>query len=145
MHTWARIALHYCVAWTPVECAIYHVSADNRASLLVPVDLEPDAAFTLPVEDFLRSGAKPVSSRRYIEEYYVAARFNYAIACCLEGERSWALAHIAKTRGILGFTKKRSFLQCIVWIPSWLVKFYMLMKRILLGLGNERFIHSAIF
>ena len=131
MNTWARIALRYRVAWSPVEGAVYHFSVDNRACSLTPVNLEPEAAFTVPIEDFLRSGLQPLTLSRHIEEYCVAQRFRYAILCCLDGKRSWALAHIARTRGSSVFHKKKMLLQCIVWLPAWFLKGIMRIKSVM--------------
>lgn len=122
---WAQIALRYRVAWSPVEGAIYHLSSDNRACLVVPANLDPEAAFVAPIEEFLRSGVQPVTSRYYVEEYCVFHRLRYAILCYLRGERSWALSHISKTRASLMFRKQRMLLQCIIWLPSWLIKAVM--------------------
>lgn len=128
LHTWVRIALRYRVAWSPIEGAIYHLSSDNRACRVIPANLDPDAIFTIPIEEFLRSDIQPVTSRRHVEEYCTAQRLKYAILCCLNGKRSWALSHIARTRASSAFGKQRMFLQCIVWLPAWLIKVIMHIK-----------------
>ena len=131
LNTWARIALRYRVAWSPVVGAIYHLSSDNRACVHLPIDLNPNNAFTVSIEDFLRSPNTPLTSRRNIEEYCVKERLNYAIICCLNGQRSLALAHLARTDGSLTLRKKRMFMYCIVWIPVWLIKALIYFKQIL--------------
>lgn len=128
LNTWVRIALRYRVAWSPVEGAIYHLSSDNRACRVTPANLDPDAAFTIPIEEFLRSGVQPVTSRRHVEAYCAVQRFKYAILCCLNGKRSWALSHIARSGASPAFSKQRMFLQCIVWLPAWLIKTVMRVK-----------------
>lgn len=131
LHTWARIALRYRIAWSPVEGAIYHFSADNRACSLASVNLDPDAALTVPIEDFLRSSIQPVTPRSRIEEYCDIQRLRCAISCCLDGKRSWALTHIARTYGSSVCRKKKLFLQCIVWLPAWLLRGVMRIKTMM--------------
>ena len=120
LHTWVRIALRHRVAWSPVDGAVYHLSADNRACRSFPVS--DDIVFAEPIEAFLASGRQPVAPPRSVEEYLVSWRLQLALNCCLEGKRSWALSLLDKTQGTTFFRRRRLFLQCIVWLPLALLR-----------------------
>ncbi|MCX6917267.1 MAG: glycosyltransferase family A protein [Verrucomicrobia bacterium] len=126
LHTWARIALRYRVAWSLVDGAVYHLSADNRAcNLYSPA---ADIAAASVIEEFLRSGREPVSSRRMVEEYLVSRRLPLALESYLQGNRAWALGLLAKTRGTTMFRSRWMFLQCIVWFPPAVLRAAMTAK-----------------
>jgi len=107
LHTWARIALRYRVAWSPVEGAVYHLSADNRACASFPVSA--DIVLAAPIQAFLESGEEPVSARCEIEEYLVLCRLRLALHCSLLGQRTSALRLLEKTRGTKRFRTRRFY------------------------------------
>lgn len=113
LHMWACIALRHPVAWSPVEGAIYHLSADNRAC---EKSIETtDIAAAPVVEGFLQSGSEPrFSSREMLEEYLVRGRLSLALDLHLQGKRLAALALVAKTRGTTRFRRKRLLTLCAV-------------------------------
>jgi len=120
LHTWTRIALRYRVAWSPVDGAVYHLSADNRVSQSM---LEtPDLVFAAPIEEFLDSGIEPIPPRQGIIEYLVFQRLRLALVCCVQGRRSWARALLRKTRATTMFRARRRRLQALVWVPSSLLR-----------------------
>jgi glycosyltransferase involved in cell wall biosynthesis len=126
--TWTQIALRYRVAWSPVNGAVYHLSADNRACINVPVNLDPQAAPVVPIEEFLQTGADSISPRHNVEEYCYARRLNLAISCYLEGKGEWALYNLDKARNTSRFRNKRLFLR-VVFCFSPLITKWVLEKR----------------
>lgn len=139
--TWAQIALLYRVAWSPAVGAVYHLAADNRACRLVPVNLDPQAAPVVPIEEFLQSGADTVSPRRNVEEFCYARRLNLATACYLAGRRRWALYNLGKARNTSRFRKKRLILQTLIWFPPGIVRSFLTARervRHVLPSGSEK-------
>ncbi len=129
LQVWGLIALRYRVAWSPVAGEVYHMSASNRACLLLPVDLEPGAVCTAPIEEFLQSGRETVSPRHNVAEYCISMRLNYAMACYLEGKRAWGVYNLDKTGHTTMFRKKRLFLRILFLFPPGVVKIGMKLKR----------------
>lgn len=129
LHMWARIALRYRVAWSPVVCAIYHLSADNRACDLAVTTA--DMAAAPAIEEFLQSGHVPISSRSMVEEYLVSRRLPIALDCHLNGKRSWSLRLLEKTHDTRMFKYKRLAVQCAVWIPPCILTSVLSMKECL--------------
>lgn len=127
LQTWAWIALRYRVAWSPNACAIYHLSADNRACNMDWVTA--DMAAAPMIEEFLRSGIEPVSSRRMIEEYLVSQRLPILINCYLRGKRGWALGILRKMRETSIFRRKRLLVfWCVLCVPSWIARCALALK-----------------
>jgi len=120
IETWAAIALRHRVAWSPVEAAVYHQSAINRACLIYP--LPKDVPPAVPVEAFLAGGAQPISSRFYAEEYLTRERLEIAKTHLLAGQRAWVRELVQKTAGTVLFQKKRWALRLMFWIPNWLLR-----------------------
>jgi glycosyltransferase involved in cell wall biosynthesis len=120
LHTWTRIALRYAVAWSPVDGAVYHLSADNRVSQAV---LETqDLVFARPIEEFLGSGVEPTPSREGVVEYLVFQRLRLALVCCVQGRRAWARELLRNTKATATFRARRRGLQALVWVPSPLLR-----------------------
>ena len=115
LHTWEQIALRYRVAWSPLECAVYHLSSDNRACNLVR---PPKRDATSPIEEFLSQGHKPISSLRIIEEYLVFWRLRFAWDCHLKGQKEWAHSHLARTTRTSLFKRKRLILNFLLLVPA---------------------------
>jgi glycosyltransferase involved in cell wall biosynthesis len=112
---WANIALRYRVAWSPVDGAIYHLSADNRAC-----DhgfLTADIAAGTIVDNFLRSGALSVSSRYYIQEFLVRKRLSHACLCYFHGKQGWMRMLLNQTSATRMFRTKRLFLLALMFVP----------------------------
>ena len=97
--TWARIAVRYPIAWSPLPGAIYHLTADNRACDVHPAHCDvPGAA---EIEQFLAGGPQPVASTSSIREYLACMRLAIAKHHFLTGQRSVARDLLAKTAGTL--------------------------------------------
>ena len=127
LQTWAWIALRYRVAWSPKECAIYHLSADNRACNMDWVTA--DMAAAPMIEEFLRSGIEPVSSRRMIEEYLVSQRLPILLNCYLKGKRGWALDILRKMRKTTLFKRKRLLVfWCVLCVPAGIARCALALK-----------------
>jgi hypothetical protein len=105
------------------------MSASNRACLLVPLNLDPEIAFVVPIEEFLRSGCKTVPPRHSVEEYCNLMRLNHVIACHLAGKRKWALYNLDKARNTSMFWKKRMLLRAVVCFPPIVIKTAMKLKN----------------
>lgn len=120
-HMWARIALRRRIAWSPSECAVYHLSADNRVCdvNLVTRDMAAAAA----VAEFLKTGWPAIVSLRSVDEYLAASRVPMALNCHLGGRSDWALELLAKTRGTRLFRWKRLALRGLIGVsPILLLK-----------------------
>jgi len=136
LHTWARIALRYRVAWSPLECAIYHLSADNRACKLVGPTT--DTAAAPAIEAFLRSGDEPISSRSMVEEYLVSRRLPIVLDCHLNGKKRWARRLLKKTHGTQMFRSKRLVLQFVILIPPRILRAALSVKAALRRMWSWR-------
>jgi glycosyltransferase involved in cell wall biosynthesis len=127
LHMWARVGLRYRVAWSPLDGAIYHLSADNRACRVDSV--AEDVAVASPIEDFLRSGLEPVSSRHMVEEYLAYYRLMYAANYHLAGRTAMARNLLSKTQGTTMFRRKRLFLQFATRLPPSVCAFALALKE----------------
>ena len=123
LQTWAAIALSHPVAWSSKECAVYHLSTDNRACLTYFG--ASDMAAAAVIEPFLASDNIPHSSRNMVEEYLVLGRLQVAWNCHLNGKRKWALNLLRKTRHTREFRKRWLILQIYVRVPSKILKLMM--------------------
>jgi glycosyltransferase involved in cell wall biosynthesis len=115
LSTWARIALRYRVAWSPVPGAIYHLSAQGRACSRATDKAE--VACAPVIEQFLESGAEPVSSRFYMREYLARQRLSMAMDLYLRGNRARASDLLKKTRCTIVFRRRRLLLRLIFLFP----------------------------
>jgi hypothetical protein len=118
--TWARIALRYRIAWSPVPGAIYHLSADNRACDLHPAHCDvPGAA---EIERFLDAGNPTLSSPSGIKEYLACMRLTLAKHFCLAGQKGLALDLLAKTASTVSHARRRRMLALMLWLPPAFLK-----------------------
>ena len=79
---WARIALRFPIAWSPVETAIWHQSAENRCAGMVVMD---DVPFSGVLLDALASGRYDLDQQFWIREYLNKFRIILAITCLNQG------------------------------------------------------------
>jgi glycosyltransferase involved in cell wall biosynthesis len=119
-HMWSRIALRYPVAWSPVNGAVYHLSADNRACVVNPP--ARDVAEAEVIEVFLRSGNEPLSPRRSIMEYLVVRRLALALECHAAGRTTWARELLQKTQGTVQYRWERLLLRALLCLPPQMVR-----------------------
>jgi len=119
MHMWTRIALMYRVAWSPVDGAVYHLSAENRAVDTFRADV--DVAEAPVITEFLHSGRRPIGSRWVLEEYLTSRRLKNATELYLAGDRAQAKKLVGLTRGTSRFRWWRLRLKLALLIPPSLV------------------------
>jgi glycosyltransferase involved in cell wall biosynthesis len=131
LHTWARIALRYPVAWSPVEGAVYHLSSDNQACASFPVSA--DVVVAEPIEEFLESGAELVSPRLEIEEYLALWRLRLALNLLLQGQRSLALHQLRKTQSTNRFQRRRFYIRLLAWLPSSVLQLLLTLSSLICG------------
>ena len=111
---WIRVALYYRVAWSPMETAVYHLSAVNRRAGSISY---PDAVHANTIESFLQSGIPSVSSRRSIEEYLVSMRLGLAKQNYVRGHEAWARELLRKTKETQLFSRHRRLCQLAFCFP----------------------------
>lgn len=75
LHMWARIALKYPIAWSPVRCAIWHLSAENRACVGAVSSDPPFASLLL---EAAQGDGVSQESAYWIREYVAKFRLLYA-------------------------------------------------------------------
>jgi glycosyltransferase involved in cell wall biosynthesis len=125
LNMWERIALRFRVAWSPVDGAVYHLSADNRAC---ERRLESDVAAPSAVEEFLRSGEEALSPREVLEEYLVRVRLPLVVDLHLHGMRPVAMELLKKTEGTTRFRRRRFLVRFAVLIPPAILRIVLKMK-----------------
>jgi glycosyltransferase involved in cell wall biosynthesis len=115
LQTWATIALRHRVAWSPVEGAIYHLDASNRACLTQA--LMGDDATAAFIEKLLASGSKPISDPVWIYEYLVKLRLEEAREQLSQGQTDFARLLLRKTQGSVRQRRRRMYLEAMSLIP----------------------------
>ena len=118
LQTWAAIALRYRVAWSPVDGAVYHLAADNRACSVYSLDA--DVSVANPIEQFLSSRREPISSRFYVQEYLAKWRLDVAEEHLRNGRRAWARSLLRKTGASVLSRRRRLLLAVRLAIPPWI-------------------------
>ncbi|MBN1630767.1 MAG: glycosyltransferase family 2 protein [Thermoleophilia bacterium] len=136
MHMWTRIALAYRVAWSPIDGAVYHLSAENRAVKTISAGADvPEASV---IEEFLSSGRRPLGSRHTLEEYLASRRLANATEAYLRGDRVETRSLLALTQGTSRFRWWRLRLRLALLIPPGFVPFTQALRRSARRLGGER-------
>ena len=119
LHMWARIALHYQIAWSPLECAIWHLSSENRCAGMVVMQ---DAPFANLVEEALYDGHLSADMAFWVSEYLCRIRINYSRVAKEYGERALARQLLWKTRSTKVFNKQWRLLALQLYAPSALLR-----------------------
>jgi hypothetical protein len=119
--TWARIALQFRIAWSPIAGAIYHLSADNRACDIHPAHHDVPGAGE--IERCLEAGSPTACPRESISEYLAFMRLTIARHCCLIGQRGLARELLTKTRGTVAHASVRRSLVLLSSLPPSLLTF----------------------
>ncbi len=135
LQMWIRIALRYRVAWSPVEGAIYHLDADNRACA-TPEETTTDLAIGPSLEELLRSGPEPIVPRTSVQEYLVGLRLAEALDSHLAGQHARAVGLVEKTKGTRVFRRRRWLAMCALRVPPPVLSL-MLNARAVLRFGEE--------
>lgn len=125
VNMWERIALRYRVAWSPVEGAVYHLSADNRSC---ESRFESDVSAPSAVEQFLRSDGEALSPRWVLQEYLVRGRLPVVKDLSLHGMKPAARRLLKKTKGTAMFRRQRLLVQCAVLTPAPVLRLVLRMK-----------------
>jgi hypothetical protein len=120
LHTWVRIALRYRIAWSPVEGAVYHLSADNR--LCATVSNATDVPFAPVIDAFLQSGDTPPVSIESIREYCHIRRLQMVLSRHLMNKTDVSRELLRKTKTTRLFRRKRLFLLLLTRIPPGILK-----------------------
>lgn len=128
LQTWARIALRYRVAWSPITCAVYNLAADNRACNEISWNLDIPGA--PEIEAAVALGDNTIFSCSTAAEYLVFWRLRIARNCLLYGKRANALPLLRKTRDTKLFTKEHMFLRILAWCPSAILRFARTIKDV---------------
>lgn len=118
--TWAQIALHYRVAWSPVDGAVYHLSAENRACDRVSINLDFPGASEIEAASAVRQPKD--SCIGMATEYLALWRLRIAWRCYLGGNSRAARSLLQKTRHTALFKRKRFLLLCLIWVPASLLQ-----------------------
>ncbi len=115
LQTWAAIALHYRVAWSPLEGAVYHLSTDNRTCTTDPVNLDfPGAS---KIEAALRLGPQAPLVSDTALEYLASWRLRMAVSWHIKGKKDIASRLLQQTQHTKVFRRKRLFLRAAFLIP----------------------------
>ena len=130
LHMWMRIALRYRVAWSPVEGAIYHMDAENRACR-IPEEITTDLAIAPSLEEILRSGPEPIVPRESVEEYLVGLRLTDALESHLGGQHERAVRLLAKTEGTRAFRHRRRLTVWALRFPPTALRFLLQTRAVL--------------
>jgi glycosyltransferase involved in cell wall biosynthesis len=127
IHMWVRIAMRFRVAWSPVACSIYHLSADNRACHICPATRDVGEASV--IEEFIKSAQKSIVSIDNIKEYLIHRRLMLAISFRFAGKRKWAFDLLQKTQETKRFKGKRWVLLFMLYTPLFVLKSIKALKR----------------
>lgn len=87
LYLWARIALRYPIAWSPIECAVWHLSAENRRAGMIVME---DIPFGGILEEAMRAKEHSIEQKKWIREYMVRYRLNYSEVSMVYGNRKGA-------------------------------------------------------
>ena len=120
LQTWARIALRYRVAWSPVEGAMYHLSSDNRITEIESTNSDLPGA--IEIEAAIAKGDNSLFSCEMAAEYLVSWRLTIALNCYLHGRRACAMDLLRRTRNTTLFTKRRRLLTILFSVPPFIIK-----------------------
>ncbi len=112
---WARIALRYPVAWSPVEGAHYYLNAENR--LCNKYFVQSDSPVARELEDSPHSGRLLQSPDSTLNEYLVSLRLPIALRLHLAGRTTDALLLLSKTKGTVRFRKRRRETYLALLVP----------------------------
>jgi glycosyltransferase involved in cell wall biosynthesis len=122
---WSRIALRYPIAWSPLECAVYHLSSGSQLHGTV---LKEEAPMAADLEEALRSGEYTGTRKFWIEQYLALQRLNIALGSIRRGEKRLAL-HLLKQSIKLKFYWKR-------WIYTFLLTCFHILIGFLKKVSN---------
>lgn len=87
LHMWARIALHYPIAWSTIEAAVWNQDAENRIAGRIVME---DAPFADVLNEAIAEKQIAPARAKWIKAYLSRFRVHYAQVSLEHGERSKA-------------------------------------------------------
>ena len=116
---WTRIALRYPIAWSPIENAIWHLSAENRCAGMVVMNDTPIAGLLANAES---DGTFPPDTIFWLREYVSRLRLHLAGVARNNGniEVARQLLWMARTTKI--FSKQWRLLAIQLYTPGILLQ-----------------------
>lgn len=127
LYTWVCIALRYKIAWSPVEGAVYHLSADNR--LCATASNATDVPFAPVIDTFLQSGDTPPVPVESIREYCNIRRLQMVLSRHLMNRTNISRELLRKTKNTRLFKKQRIFLLLLTHVPPGILRTGLSMKK----------------
>lgn len=115
LHMWARIAMKYPVAWSPLECAVWHLSAENRCAGMVVM---PDVPFADVVIQAINDKQLSPEMAYWAHEYLCKFRLFYSEVAMEHGQKALARALLKKAKTTTLFKKKWRKLALRYYTPA---------------------------
>ena len=103
LHMWARIALRFPIAWSPLVGAIWHRSAENRNAGRVVM---PDCPFAPLLEEAMAQRRLEPEVATWIRAYLTHFRLHYAQVAINLGDRRTCWRLLWRARGTRVFRKQ---------------------------------------
>ena len=112
---WARIALRFPIAWSPIEAAVYHQSAENRHA---GMEVEQDMPFAHLLEQSIQSGRYRASEALWMAEFLTRLRLVQAGVNMDYGAFGTARVLLLKTRATKCFRARWLSLAVRAYCPN---------------------------
>jgi glycosyltransferase involved in cell wall biosynthesis len=129
LDTWARIALHYRVAWAPKHCALVFPSFENR------LDTKTLQAYASVIDALAIKGQACSDVPGHFFEYIFYNRLHVAKQLLLSGEKKLPKRLLAESNGTKLFKRQYLRVQVALLFPTWFVRSIM---RIVRACGKRR-------
>ena len=117
---WIRIALKYPIAWSPIEAAIYHLSAENRHA---GKKVQRDMPYAGRLENVIRKKSYPKEMTYWIKEYLVRHRLILAYVNLDHREYRDVRTLVMNTRKTRRFRARWFSLAVMGYLPNTVGKF----------------------
>ncbi len=115
LHMWARIALHYPIAWSTIEAAVWNQDAENRIAGRVRMS---DAPFAGLLEESIVQISIAPDQARWIRAYISRLRVHYAHVSLEHGDRAQARRLIWLGRESRGRRREWWLTAIRAWTPE---------------------------
>lgn len=117
LHTWVQIALRYPIAWSPLECSIYHLSSINRTSGKFPME---DCSFAELLEVAIAERKMAPDSLLSVKEYLISRRLEFSQTLLTCGDRKGALRLLKRCKETRISKNLYYKFYLIAYLPEWL-------------------------
>ena len=124
---WARIAIKYKIAWSPLECAIWELSAENRCAGMTVSD---DVPFAEHLEIALKSNTLSNEYKTWIAEYLNKFRISFSEIAFRSNEFKTSRLILEKTKSTKIFKFKRIKLSLRNRTPKYLLMLWYKIRNI---------------